>query len=70
MKNTKNKQGEKEIKHATGEVCDYIVVSCPYCDFSIEEYWGRINDMTITGPESGEEFDCTYCEKTFILDLE
>lgn len=55
------------MKTAELEIYDYLVGICPYCDENIEEQWGRVNDLTITGPDDsdGEEMDCPSCKKTF-----
>ena len=58
------------MKEATGRIYDYIITECPYCKKGIEESWGRINDLTIPDPSSGEEMECPHCKKIFILNLE
>lgn len=61
---------KEEIKKADGEICDYIVTQCPYCEKSVEEYWGRINDLTILYFDSGEIIECPHCKKEFIVNIE
>ena len=58
------------MKKTTGEIYDYIVTSCPYCQTDIEEQWGRVEDLTIPDPSEETELECPKCKKEFICLIE